>query len=630
MATRSILLAVADPQTLIDINRTLGLEWETTSVATEAEALGQLEQRAFDALLVDFNLGTPDASELLNQALEKRPETTRFLLAYEADLALVAAKVRGSHQILPKPIEAASLKSRIEDGAGDSNSNQRGDNLAAEVGAPPTIPPVFSEVLEALDSPGVTKKRVGEIIATDAGLTAEVLRLTRSAYLGLPRNLTEPAEAVESLGLVTIKALVMARRFLAEHSHIKPCYLSLDQLWQHSTKVAHIARDLVLFETMDRRLASQALAAGLVHDLGKVVLVTNFGDLYGRVHSLARKQPVALWDIEKEMFGANHGEIGACLVGMWNLPSCIVEAAAFHHEPPLGEQEHLTPLAAVHIANVLEHQLRPSDEFRVAPIINTVFLNQLGLLDRLPVWHAAYANRGTASEQSRHKPAETEQSEAATAFREDTRLSRTANALPGPSAATGTATSEPPTEDSRKARRSWQSRWAYAGLAAGVLFLLALWLRTQPSLDESTPIYARTPVTSQSDEIVSSTQPLEAVPATTPEVTPTTPVSDAASTTNASSVPNVQASQATPEPTPAMVSHATAANVPPPGLTPKESAPPEFRLTGIIYAIDRPSAILNGKTVYVGDQLRGATVISIGPSDVALEIQGRRRTCTLR
>src|SRR5262249_40671684 len=156
---------------------------------------------------------------------------------------------------------------------------------------------------------------------------------------------------------------------------------SFDQIWQHSVNVAQIARDLVLFETKDRTLASQALIAGLIHDLGKVVLVTNFEDLYGRVHSLARKQPVTLWDVEKEMFGANHGEIGACLLGMWNMPAPIVDAAAFHHEPLLGEQQGLTPLAAVHIANVIERELCPSGEdMMVAPIISTPFLNELGLL----------------------------------------------------------------------------------------------------------------------------------------------------------------------------------------------------------------------------------------------------------
>ena len=102
MAQKSILLAVADLQALVDITEALGAGWDTTSVSSEADAFAQLETRSFDALLVDFNLGSPDGSELLNQALEKRPEIIRFLLAYEADLALVAAKVLGPHaRVLP-------------------------------------------------------------------------------------------------------------------------------------------------------------------------------------------------------------------------------------------------------------------------------------------------------------------------------------------------------------------------------------------------------------------------------------------------------------------------------------------------------------------------------------------------
>src|SRR5262245_58351225 len=124
MTTKSILLAVADPQARVDITQALEAGWETTSVPSEVDALDQLERRFFEAFLVDFELGSPDASELLNLALEKRPEPVRFLLAYEADLALVAAKVLGSFHILPKPVEPVSIKTRLENGVKASNPQQ--------------------------------------------------------------------------------------------------------------------------------------------------------------------------------------------------------------------------------------------------------------------------------------------------------------------------------------------------------------------------------------------------------------------------------------------------------------------------------------------------------------------------
>jgi len=631
MTTRSILLANADPQVLVDITQ-LGAGWETTSVATEADAMAQFEQRSFDALLVDFNLGSPDASELLNQTLEKHPETIRFLLAYEADLALVAARVLGSYHILPKPIDPASLKSRIEQGVEDLQPKQSESDPADGVSNSPRIPPIYADVLKALESPSVTNEQVGDMIAMDEALTSEVLRLTHSAYLGLPRNLTDPVEAVESLGFETLKALVMALQFLAERSRLKPGYLSLEQLWEHSVNVGQIARDLMLFETKDRTLAAQALAAGLLHDLGKVVLATNFDDLYGRVHSLARKQPVTLCDIEKEMFGANHGEIGACLVGMWNMPSAIVEATALHHEPPLGEHEQLTPLAAVHIANVLEHQLRPGDQdMMVPPIINTYFLNELGLLERLPIWRAAFANGRSGNLEPAVEP-QTDQ--VGSTVLSSTAESETANYLPGPAPTTRTTTSGPPKRgDGKSAVHAARSRrlWVYGGVAAGLTFL-AVWLRTQPELNEPEPVYARTPAGAHTAAVLPATQSPETVPAAAPQVTPTVAVSEEPPAPSASSatVTNTAASLPEPEQTTTSRAEVPVANVLPPSVVPPEKALPDFRLNGIIYTSVRPSAIVNGETVNVGDQVNGATVVSIGRTTVTLQSNGQRKTYQLR
>ena len=636
MTIKSILLAVVDPQALVDITQALGPGWETTPVAGEADALAQLEQRAFDALLVDFNLGEPDSSELLNQALEKRPNTIRFLIAYEADLALVAARVVGSYQLLPKPLEAASLKVRIEQGMNDSESKPTGTDEANAVGEAPKVPLIYAEVLKALESPEVTPRQLGELIGKDAELRSEVLRLTNSDYLGLPRNLSDPVEAVEALGVDTVKALVMARQFLVEHSHLKAGYLSLEQLWEHCVNVGQIARDLMLFETRDRVLASQALTAGLLHDLGKIVLATNFDDLYGRVHSLARKQPVTLWDIEKEMFGANHGEIGGCLVGMWNMPAPIVEAVALHHEPPLGEQQQLTPLAAVHVANVLEHQLQPGDQnMMVPPIINTYFLNELGLLERLPVWRAALANRRSAKADPDAESAGSLVSSAAE--------SQTGNYLPGPAGATRTSTSrgsryegewsevQPP-----RSRRLW----VYGGVAAAILAVLALWLRTQDDFNTPELVYARIPRSGQESTVFSTPSssdysaapaPQEAPVASVAEQLPAPPAPAVGVNGAEPSAPARESTAAAPPaaaPTPAPPSSVVTNIAPPVAAVPEKA--PEFRLSGIIYTSVRPTAIVNGKSVTIGDQVNGALVIGIGPATVTLRINGQRRAYELQ
>jgi HD-like signal output (HDOD) protein len=640
MADKSILLAIADLQASVEITQALGAGWEATSVSGEGDALAQLEGRSFNALLADFNLGSPDGSELLNRALEKRPETVRFLLAYEADLALVAAKVVEPYQILPKPIEWASLKNRIENGVApeDSRSNQRASEQGGGASAVPEPPPVYAEALNALTTLGTSNADIGEIISRDEALTTELLGLTHSAYLGLPGNITDPAEAVESLGLETVKAVVMALQFLSQHRKLEPGYLSFEQIWRHSTNVARLARDLVLFETKDMALASEALMAGLLHDLGKVVLVTNFGDLYGRVHSLGRKQPVPIWEIEKEIFGANHGEIGGCLIGMWDLPRSVVEAAALHHDPPLGEHDHLDALTAVHIANVFEHERRANAEGYIAPIISTPLLNELGLLERLPIWRAAIAKRSFANLEPRLESAEKNQRGAIPPVPAAAPPPRSGNQLSAPAAPTRTATlGETATHGGQQPAvlglGNRQMRWVYAGVAATLLIVLVFWLGRQPA-----PVYARTPAPVQAPVVVSSTPRPEpaAAPAPAPDTTTTAAATAAATetpeefwTTNFTTVPEPASSRPEPHPgQPPVAPPAAVATVPAPSVSAKPQ--PDFRVSGVIYTKARPSAIVNGEAVCVGDYINGALVIGIGRTNVILGINGQRKSYIVR
>jgi hypothetical protein len=378
----------------------------------------------------------------------------------------------------------------------------------------------------------------------------------------------------------------------------------------------------------------------LLHDLGKIVLATNFDDLYGRVHSLARKQPVALWDVEKEMFGANHGEIGACLLGMWNMSSDIVDAAAFHHEPPPGEHTQLTPLAAVHIANVLEHQLRPDDEFRVLPVVSTPFLNQLQLLQRLPVWRATFANQWSSA-----KPA---QPVGAAPVPAVAPASQTGNQLPGPATATWTSTAAPENEASRAASSAHRSRTRgriYAGAVATALLLTAALFRLEWNPDDSVPVNARTLEPAEPAVAGFPAPSLEPAPPPAPEVAATTdpaPAAPAPSTTTSTSdaasnaLPEVVALEPAAATVPPVMAEAAATNAAPDtsasasaSAAPVKAEGPTFKLNGIFYGGSNPSAIVNGKTVSVGESVNGATVIRIGQSEVTLDLHGEHQIVRL-
>jgi HDOD domain len=415
----------------------------------------------------------------------------------------------------------------------------------------------------------------------------------------------------------------------------------------------------VLFETKDRALASQALVAGLLHDLGKIVLAKNFEDLYGRVHSLARKQPVALWEIEKEMFGADHGEIGACLVGMWNMPLAIVDATALHHQPPLGEHTQLTPLAAVHVADVLEHERQPDNEkMMVAPIISTPFLNQIGLLQRLPLWRARFVSRKSGNAEAGVETAEKEQSVSATVAT----TQQTASQIPPPATPTRTGTlpqpQQQPLPDVHAAH--YRTNKAYVA-AAALLIALVLWFIVQPD-PKPDRAYARTPAPQSEASANPSTEPwtqkqpqVKAAPTVAvvevsktpnepsvpekavseelvgppapPAPKASVPQSTAASASVTLSAPASPSTVPAPAPTVASAPATIPTNVPAPVVAPPPK--PKFKLNGIIYTT-RPSAIVNGIPLHVGEHLDGASVISITPTTVTLQINGQRKTFELR
>jgi len=175
---------------------------------------------------------------------------------------------------------------------------------------------------------------------------------------------------------------------------------------------------------------------------------------------------------------------------------------------------------------------------------------------------------------------------------------------------------------------SRQRRWVYAGAAAAALGLLALWLGTPPEQ----PVRALTPAPAATTALVGvSPAPVpEPAPATVPAAKPAMAVAEEAPATDAAIAPDPAPAVPEPKPTVATAPQVTETNAPPPTPAPQEKAQPEFRLSGIIYTVARPSAIVNRETVYVGDRVDGAIVVGIDRTQVTLQINGQRKTYVLQ
>jgi hypothetical protein len=160
---------------------------------------------------------------------------------------------------------------------------------------------------------------VGQLVERDVGMTAKILQIVNSAFFGLPRRVVNAQDAVALLGYDTLKALVLSSGIFSQFDARRMRCLNLDALWRHSTQAGVFARTIAVSEKLPRAAQDEAFTAGMLHDIGKLVLAQNFPEEYAEVlaEAQAGKRPPA--EIEQARFGASHAELGAYLLGLWGI-----------------------------------------------------------------------------------------------------------------------------------------------------------------------------------------------------------------------------------------------------------------------------------------------------------------------
>lgn len=214
----------------------------------------------------------------------------------------------------------------------------------------PPSPRLLLKLMEMFKQPDQDINEVVSLISHDPAFTVEVLKRCNSAYFGTNRPVEDMAEAVMRLGFEEIYNLIAA--MFAASAILRPGHTAhVEMLWRHSVAVAVASR--VLAHAVGESTPS-AFTAGLLHEVGKVLMVSADEAGYAQVllDAAQMRRPVIF--VEKEVFGFNHAEAGACLLARWNLPPNIVAAVAHHHQLA-GAEPYQRLAATVHLANLVAH-----------------------------------------------------------------------------------------------------------------------------------------------------------------------------------------------------------------------------------------------------------------------------------
>jgi HD-like signal output (HDOD) protein len=393
-AKRRILFVDDEPMVLKGLQRTLRKMrdvWEMAFTSSSKEALEILGSGTFDVIVSDLRMPEIDGMQLLAEVKSKHPEVIRIILSGQVEQDTTFKSVQVAHQSLSKPCDADILKQTLKELFALRNllEDKSIKRIVSQTETLPSLPEVYTQVIHELQSSEPSVKKVGEIISTDMGMTAKILQVVNSAFFGLVRKINNPKEAVMLLGTETIKALVLSVKIFSEFNQKKFSWFNFDDLFDHSMSVSMFAQTISKQEHLDQNLVNNSLMAGMFHDLGKLILVTNFQKAYRKILTEARETGQNLWDLEKEEFGTSHSEIGAYLMGLWGLEYPVIEAIAYHHCPGKSLSNSTGLLTAVHFGDAYDRLKNSSYDPNSGNGLRRLdreYLDNLGVASRLNNW----------------------------------------------------------------------------------------------------------------------------------------------------------------------------------------------------------------------------------------------------
>ena len=370
--------------------------WELAFASSGAAALELCAQHDFDVVVTDMRMPVMDGVALLTRIRDEYPRMFRVMLTGHVGAESLMAAVRVVHRFLDKPCDPATLDAVVARGLElqallNSDVARR---IVGSVESIPSIPKLYWELATAIDDPGVSLQDVGRLIEGDIGMHARVLQIVNSSYFGFSRQIRSAAEAVPYLGIEAIRQLMLTTFVFSAYQNHKSASreVSLEPLVAHSMATAKISAYIV-----GKDAAQDALTAGMLHDVGAIVLATRAPKAYARAQQHAAAEAISMSEAEHRVFGVTHGGVGAYLLGLWGLERSVVEAVAYHEAPQeLGDEPSLA--SAIYIANALSNdripEARPSlafsgnDSKDAAVALDETYVARLGVADRMADWRA--------------------------------------------------------------------------------------------------------------------------------------------------------------------------------------------------------------------------------------------------
>ncbi len=393
---KKILFVDDEPRILDGLGRMLRKqrkEWDMTFVGGGQEALDIMAEEPFDVLVSDMRMPGINGATLLKRVQEEYPSTVRIVLSGHTELEAALRAVPVAHQFLMKPCDSDTLREVITRAIRLRALLNEPSLLAAtgSVESLPALPRVYNQLRTALGNPEVSLDAVASIVEQSPSITAKILQLVNSSFFGAAQTFSGLRPATAYLGLDMLRNLTLSFEVFGVFDKSKlPPGFSLEREQRHAMLSARIAHHLL----DDRTTAEAAFLAATLHDIGKLIMATQLPEKYAVAREAASERGIPYFEMEEEVMGVSHADVGAYLLGIWGMPHDVVEATANHHHPARVDHASFGVLGAVHVATALAREVsRPKGaqiEDGDSPL-DFDYLDAVGVLTELPRWRGIAA-----------------------------------------------------------------------------------------------------------------------------------------------------------------------------------------------------------------------------------------------
>lgn len=404
MQQKAILFVFADEQQeVVDgirqiLNRRQQ-EWEIAFAGNCAEAIETMQRENIHVVVTDMDLPGGSGLDILKKVESDWPGTVRFILSTEADRKVVLQYLGVAHRSIAKPCKPEELRQFLNTSLGlrELLGNKELHARIATIGNLPSPPELYNRLMSELRNEDVSITRVADLVCQDVALTAKILQMINSAFFGLPKRVESVTQAVNYLGLEVIKALVLAAGTFSQFETEELPGVNVDTIYSHSLGVGTLAQKVGRKIGLTRPQCDEALMAGMLHDIGKLVMLAHVREDFGRAVRKSREQEMPLFEAEQLVLRVSHAEIGAHLLSLWGLPDAILEPVALHHDPLRMPCPERTVLTAVHIADALQHELEQPEYAESNPYLNEDYCRQTFTWEQLPAIRGVAELRTTSA-----------------------------------------------------------------------------------------------------------------------------------------------------------------------------------------------------------------------------------------